>query len=109
MFNSSVYYNLRNPAFLDDICESQLALMMPQCTAMPYETYPVGMGCDMSGICMNCGQPTKDNFNGKTRSEKDWNIFKNILKFGALAAGTVMLFKGGKKLYAKIAEKFKKP
>ena len=105
MFNSC-YYNLRNPAFLDDIGETQLRMMMPPMCGMPSDCYTGYGSNDRAYLLMNKGQPNYDNFNGKARSRKDSNIFKTILKITGLCIGAFALYKGGKKLYSFVRDKF---
>lgn len=108
MVDTSVQYNLTNPAFTDDIGLSNLHTMLPMAPATFGGSggFIPGVTGSMSGTRIQ-GQLSNDIYQ-PTRKERDKAIFKKLLiAAGAITAG-VLCFKGGKKLAKCIQNLFQK-
>lgn len=99
--DESIRYNLRNPAFSEDICTSQINRMFPCVQDSGYNIS--GMP---TGVNFNNGQPTTDKY--QPRSQKDKALIKKlligagILALGGFAFGTVKgLFSSAKTILEK--------
>jgi len=114
MIDSSVKYNLTNPAFTEDIGEASMGKMLPMApSSFAGGSFIPGVTGSMSGTKIQ-GTLNEDTF-GPSRKEKDKSIIKKLLIGAAAIAGGFLCFKGGKKAWAgikslcsKIKAKFKK-
>lgn len=107
--DQSIKYNLRNPAFLDDIGYSIINRQYP-CI----EDRMVGVSqFGKNGVQINNGQPNQDEFNSDKKKNK--NIFTKFIIGGAIVGLGILLFKkggailsGAKNLFTKLLSKIKK-
>ena len=95
--DQSVFYNLRNPAMVEDIGYSMINQMYPTTVGdMPAATSTL-----LPGTQINSGQPKKDSFESdKVKTER--GIIGKILLLAGLFIGGKFLYKNGKNLLSKL-------
>ncbi len=100
--DESIKYNLRNPAFTDDIGYSMINRMYPTSINPMSGTIDNQLG----DVKLNNGQPEQDSYQ-KTKRDSDKEIFKKLLIGGAAVVLAIFGFKKGKSLLSKIKGLFK--
>ena len=95
--DESIKYNLRNPAFTDDIGYSMINRMYPSSVNPMSGTIDNQLG----DVKLNNGQPEQDSFQ-KTKRDSDKEIFKKLLLGGAAVILAIFGFKKGKSLISKL-------
>ena len=88
--NQSIQYNLRNPAFLDDIGFSMIEKQYPCCEGELSGVSKFGK----SGITINNGQPNQDEFNSSKTKKK--SLLKKFVITGAIIGLGIFALKKGK-------------
>lgn len=92
MYDNSIMYGLRNPAFTEDLGMSMVNQMFP-IPPGPMGVYPMMMPPGQLR-----GQLNVDTFNSSQRETKDNKIFKRIALGFAALIGTIAGFKYGGKI-----------
>lgn len=91
--DESIRYNLRNPAFTDDIGYSMINRMYPGVIDPLTGT----VNSQIGDVNINLGQPQQDSYEN-TQKSADKEKFKKILIYGAGIALLIFGFKKGKAL-----------
>ena len=94
--DQSIQYNLRNPAFTEDIGYSCINQMYPTICDVPPTMVPA-----MPGAQINPGQPNKDTFK-PTKAEKERNFISKALLLGLVTLGGFLIYKKSGNLARKI-------
>lgn len=106
MQDNSYMYNLSNPALHRDLGEANMNMMFPNPAMCGGMGFIPGVTGTMTDVQMQ-GSLRNDTF-GETRQQKDSKNYKKIFATVGLIIAGVLCFKGGKKLFSKIGELFKK-
>ena len=109
--DQSIQYNLRNPAFLDDIGYSMIDKQFPVIDPNILGANPI----NSPNVKINNGQPAQDEFNNSDKKSKSKGIFKKAIIIGAIIGLGILGIKKGKSILkscknfiTKAIQKFKK-
>ena len=106
MQDNSYMYNLSNPALHRDLGEANMNMMFPNPAMCGGIGFIPGITGTMTNVQMR-GALRDDTF-VETRQQKDSKNYKKIFITAGLIIGGILCFKGGKSLFNKIGEFFKK-
>ena len=101
--DQSALYNLRNPAFVEDIGHSMINQMYPT-TAVGT---PGMINPTMPGRKINPGQPQKDSFESD-KVKKERNFISKVLLFGVIALAGLTIYKKSGVIAGKITDLVRK-
>ena len=91
--DQSIQYNLRNPAFLDDIGYSMIDKQFPIIDPNIIGQNPL----NNPNVKINNGQPAQDEFNNSDK-KKNKSLFKKALIIGAIVGLGILGIKKGKSI-----------